>query len=71
MSKAIALNLAPHAHPLQRHLLTFIDTPMTKPFFEEATIKAMVLRKIKLAESARLGPVPIHFDGEVEHDGKR
>jgi hypothetical protein len=55
MSKAIALNLAPHGHPLQRYLLTFIDTPMTKPFFEEATFKAMVLRKIKLGGIGKVG----------------
>jgi NAD(P)-dependent dehydrogenase (short-subunit alcohol dehydrogenase family) len=54
VSKAIALDLAPHGIRSNVIAPTFIDTPMTKPFFEDATFKAMVLQKIKLG---RIGTV--------------
>jgi NAD(P)-dependent dehydrogenase (short-subunit alcohol dehydrogenase family) len=54
MSKAMALDLAPHGIRSNTIAPTFIETPMTRPFFEDAAFKASVLAKIKLG---RLGTV--------------
>lgn len=54
MSKAMALDLAPHGIRSNTIAPTFIETPMTKPFFEDRAFLASVLTKIKLA---RLGTV--------------
>lgn len=54
MSKAFALDLANHGIRSNTIAPTFIETPMTKPFFENAEFKASVLTKIKLG---RLGNV--------------
>lgn len=54
MSKAFALDLAPYGIRSNTIAPTFIATPMTKPFFENAEFKASVLAKIKLG---RLGNV--------------
>lgn len=54
MSKAFALDLAPHSIRSNTIAPTFIETPMTRPFFEDAEFKAAVLGKIKLG---RLGQV--------------
>ena len=54
MSKAFALDLAPHRIRSNTIAPTFIETPMTRPFFEDAEFKAAVLGKIKLG---RLGQV--------------
>jgi NAD(P)-dependent dehydrogenase (short-subunit alcohol dehydrogenase family) len=54
MSKAFALDLAAHGIRSNTIAPTFIETPMTKPFFEDATFKASVLAKIKLG---RIGMV--------------
>lgn len=54
MNKAFALDLAPHGIRSNTIAPTFIETPMTKPFFEDAAFKANVLSKIKLG---RLGTV--------------
>lgn len=54
MSKALALDFAPHAIRSNTIAPTFIETPMTKPFFEDAHFKKSVLEKIKLG---RLGQV--------------
>jgi NAD(P)-dependent dehydrogenase (short-subunit alcohol dehydrogenase family) len=54
MSKAFALDLAAYAIRSNTIAPTFIETPMTRPFFEDATFKASVLTKIKLG---RLGQV--------------
>jgi NAD(P)-dependent dehydrogenase (short-subunit alcohol dehydrogenase family) len=53
-SKAMALELASHQIRVNTLCPTFIETPMTKPFFENADFKASVLSKIKLG---RLGTV--------------
>ncbi|KQS03775.1 3-oxoacyl-ACP reductase [Sphingomonas sp. Leaf357] len=54
MSKAFALDLA--AHDIRSNTIapTFIETPLTRPFFEDPVFKASVLAKIKLG---RLGQV--------------
>lgn len=53
-SKAMAIELAPHGVRVNTLCPTFIETPLTKPFFENAAFKADVLSKIKLG---RLGKV--------------
>ena len=54
MSKAFALDLASHGIRSNTIAPTFIETPMTKPMFEDAAFKASVLAKIKLG---RIGTV--------------
>ncbi len=54
MSKAFALDLAAHNIRSNTIAPTFIETPMTRPFFEDAAFKASVLSKIKLG---RIGQV--------------
>lgn len=53
-SKAMAIDLAPHGVRVNTLCPTFIETPMTKPFFENAAFRESVLTKIKLG---RLGTV--------------
>ncbi len=54
LNKAMALELA--AHGIRSNIIapTFIETPMTRPFFEDFEFRASVLGKIKLG---RLGKV--------------
>jgi NAD(P)-dependent dehydrogenase (short-subunit alcohol dehydrogenase family) len=54
LNKAIALDLAPHGIRSNTIAPTFIETPMTKPFFENKAFLDSVLSKIKLG---RLGQV--------------
>lgn len=53
-SKSMALDLAVHGIRVNTLGPTFIETPMTKPFFENAAFRDSVLAKIKLG---RLGTV--------------
>jgi NAD(P)-dependent dehydrogenase (short-subunit alcohol dehydrogenase family) len=54
MNKAFALDLAAHKIRSNTIAPTFIETPLTKPFFEDEAFKASVLGKIKLG---RIGQV--------------
>ena len=54
MNKAMALDLAPHHIRSNTLCPTFIETPMTEPFFADKAFLASVLGKIKLG---RLGQV--------------
>ena len=54
MNKAMALDLAPHGIRTNTIAPTFIETPLTKPFFEDKAFLASVLEKIKIG---RLGNV--------------
>ena len=54
MSKSFALDLAPHGIRSNTIAPTFIETPLTRPFFEDAAFKASVLDRIKLG---RIGTV--------------
>ncbi len=54
MSRAMALDLAPHGIRVNTVAPTFIETPLTAPYFENAEFRASVLAKIKLG---RLGKV--------------
>jgi NAD(P)-dependent dehydrogenase (short-subunit alcohol dehydrogenase family) len=53
-SKAMAVELGQHGIRVNTLCPTFIETPMTKPFLENAAFKESVLSKIKLG---RLGTV--------------
>ena len=52
MTKAMAVELAPHGIRVNSLCPTFIETPMTEPFFRNPEFRASVLAKIKLG---RLG----------------
>ncbi len=54
MNKAMALDLAPRGIRSNTIAPTFIETPLTRPMFEDAAFKASVLSKIKLG---RIGQV--------------
>jgi len=54
MGDAMAVDLAPHGIRANTIGPTFVQTPLTRPFFERAAFKDWVLSKIKLG---RLGQV--------------
>jgi NAD(P)-dependent dehydrogenase (short-subunit alcohol dehydrogenase family) len=54
LTKAMAVELGPKGIRVNSLCPTFIETPLTRPFFENAAFKADVLKKIKLG---RLGEV--------------
>jgi NAD(P)-dependent dehydrogenase (short-subunit alcohol dehydrogenase family) len=54
LTKAMAIDLAPLGIRVNSIGPTFIDTPLTKPFFQNAAFRDDVLRRIKLG---RLGTV--------------
>jgi NAD(P)-dependent dehydrogenase (short-subunit alcohol dehydrogenase family) len=54
LTKAMAIDLAPHGIRVNSIGPTFIDTPLTRPFFEDTAFRDDVLRRIKLG---RLGTV--------------
>ena len=54
MNKCFALDLAPHGIRSNTIAPTFIETPLTKPYFEDEAFKTHVLGKIKLG---RIGQV--------------
>ena len=54
INKAFALDLAAHGIRSNTIAPTFIETPMTEPFFEDPAFRAHVLSKIKLG---RIGKV--------------
>ena len=57
MNKAFALDLAPHGIRSNTIAPTFIETPMTKPFFEDASFRTAVLSKIKLGRIGQIDDV--------------
>lgn len=54
LTKAMAIDLAPHRIRVNTICPTFIETPMTKPFFEDPSFRTDVLNRIKLG---RVGQV--------------
>jgi NAD(P)-dependent dehydrogenase (short-subunit alcohol dehydrogenase family) len=54
LTKAMAIDLAPHGVRVNSIGPTFIDTPLTRPFFADTVFRDDVLRRIKLG---RLGTV--------------
>lgn len=53
-TKAMAIELGPHAIRVNTICPTFIETPLTKPYFEDPAFRQEVLHKIKMG---RLGNV--------------
>jgi NAD(P)-dependent dehydrogenase (short-subunit alcohol dehydrogenase family) len=56
-TKAMAIELAPHGIRVNSIGPTFLDTPMTRPFFENQAFKADVLARIKLGRLGTLDEV--------------
>lgn len=54
LTRAMALDLAPHRIRVNSICPTYIETPLTRPYFEDPAFRADVLRRIKLG---RLGQV--------------
>ncbi len=54
MARAMAIDLGPHRIRVNTLCPTFIETPLTKPFFEDPAFRQQVLGKISLG---RLGQV--------------
>lgn len=54
MNKAFALELAPYGIRSNTIAPTFIETPLTKPYFDDSAFRASVIGKIKLG---RIGQV--------------
>lgn len=54
LTKAMAVELAPQGIRVNAIAPTFVDTPMTRPFFDDAAFRASVLRRIPLG---RIGEV--------------
>jgi NAD(P)-dependent dehydrogenase (short-subunit alcohol dehydrogenase family) len=54
LTKAMAIELGPHGIRVNTLAPTFIETPLTRPFFEDENFRKDVLAKIKLG---RLGKV--------------
>ena len=53
-TKAMAIELAPHRIRVNSLAPTFIETPMTRPFFANEAFRAEVLGKIKLGRLGQL-----------------
>ena len=54
LTKAMAVDLAPHNIRVNAVAPTFVETPMTRPFFDDPAFKAMVLDKILPGRLARI-----------------
>lgn len=52
-TRALAVELGPQGIRVNTICPTFIETPLTKPFFEDPAFKAQVLSKIKLGRIGR------------------
>ena len=57
LTKALAVELAPHNIRVNSVAPTFIETPMTRPFFEEPRFREWVLNRIPLGRLGRLDEV--------------
>jgi len=53
-TKAMAIDLAPHQIRVNTLAPTFIETPMTRPFFENKAFREDTLRRIKLGRLGQL-----------------
>jgi NAD(P)-dependent dehydrogenase (short-subunit alcohol dehydrogenase family) len=56
-TKAMAIELAPHSIRVNSLGPTFLETPMTKPFFENKAFRDEVLGKIKLGRLGQLDDI--------------
>jgi NAD(P)-dependent dehydrogenase (short-subunit alcohol dehydrogenase family) len=57
LTKALAVEWAPHAVTVNAVAPTFIETPLTAPMFEDEAFKAEVLRRIPLGRIGRVEEV--------------
>lgn len=57
LTKALAVELAPAGIRVNTVCPTFVETPMTRPFFENEAFRADTLRKIKLGRLGRVEDV--------------
>ena len=57
LTKAAALELAPHGVRVNAVAPTFVETPMTRPFFEDAAFREDTLARIPLGRLARVEDV--------------
>lgn len=57
LTKAMAVELAPQGIRVNTVAPTFIETPMTKPFFEDAAFKESVLKQIPLGHIGQIEDV--------------
>jgi NAD(P)-dependent dehydrogenase (short-subunit alcohol dehydrogenase family) len=53
-TKAMAIELAPHKIRVNTLAPTFIETPLTRPFFQNEAFRADTLRRIKLGRLGQL-----------------
>ncbi len=53
LTKAMAAELGPHGIRVNTICPTFIETPMTRPYFEDADFRDLVIGKIKLGRLGR------------------
>ncbi len=56
-TKAMAIELAPHNIRVNSLGPTFLETPLTRPFFQNAAFKAEVLSRIKLGRLGQLDEI--------------
>jgi NAD(P)-dependent dehydrogenase (short-subunit alcohol dehydrogenase family) len=56
-TKALAVELAPHGIRVNSIAPTFVETPMTRPYFENAAFRNDTLAKIKLGRLGRMEDV--------------
>ena len=56
-TKAMAVELAPYGIRVNSLGPTFLETPLTRPFFENAAFKAEVLSKLKLGRLGQLDDI--------------
>jgi NAD(P)-dependent dehydrogenase (short-subunit alcohol dehydrogenase family) len=56
-SKAMAIELAPHNIRVNTIAPSFVETPMTKPFFENKAFRELIMGKIKLGRLGSLEDV--------------
>lgn len=54
LTKAMALDLAPHSIRVNSICPTYIETPLTRPYFEDPAFRADVLTRIKLGRLGRV-----------------
>jgi NAD(P)-dependent dehydrogenase (short-subunit alcohol dehydrogenase family) len=57
LTKAMALDLAPHAIRVNAVAPTYIETPMTRPYFENDAFRQKVLKSIPLGRVGRIEEV--------------